>query len=685
MMFNTNRYCDNDCYETPRSKIPIPLQSSATQPTSICHTPKNLQFVPTPLSTKSEPTNVIEENKNKNKVISFNNSDVQFTLHLVKLILTNAKQMNANIPSKTSKYLNDTKQHKIVIKSMLMAPIISHLVKSCTNVKHIYQKKQNYIQLLTFFIDYFEQIYPQLIWPKAEQLIQNINLDKKSKKKCIQIPPKNISSIQKQHKSVNKPSNNQHNIETPKHFMNTDNNVNKEQVKNQKFEEFINKVNDIGNKFEILQKAANNNTTEICSKIKNIQHKQIEFDKKLNNKSNNKEKCYQNKIMNEWEKSHHHLGKKQQENIDLLQHQTEKFENIAQRIKNALKQTEDPKMFENRLNFITKQSKHLEQKLSQLQQSMIDKAKHLENSVKNAFEKYKEIENISDLISIGVSPHNIIGINNHNINENIIDQEERKLSFLYKMSESETGFNYDQKKIEIKNIIEEVLDCRHKIDYDEFNIKSLKSQINEMKLANKKENDDIIDIEDEDQFKKRIKNKIEKTMENIQNNNMSEIPPSLKVHWTDDKNEMKFIKEDDLNKLMTLKPGIARKYRKNNKQKNNFNTRFENENDLISFFDYDDINKPSIDNILQKAKKNVQMKTSEMKTLIEVSNEILQQPLPPQPNKTDNIIPNVKIIRRITRKPPELQFMNSKPIPPKRIIHKKKKKIKPKKKKKKKK
>ncbi len=78
---------------------------------------------------------------------------------------------------------------------MLMAPIISHLVKYCTNVKQIYQKKQNYVQLLTFFIDYFEQIYPRLTWPKAEQLIQQIDLCGNSKKKPIQIKHKNIPFV----------------------------------------------------------------------------------------------------------------------------------------------------------------------------------------------------------------------------------------------------------------------------------------------------------------------------------------------------------------------------------------------------------------------------------------------------------------------------------------------------------
>ena len=76
-------YFDNDVYETPRSKIPIPLGTSQTQPTSICHTPKQLQFIPTPLSTKSEPK--------KSNTLSFDdtvsNSELEFALDLVKLII----------------------------------------------------------------------------------------------------------------------------------------------------------------------------------------------------------------------------------------------------------------------------------------------------------------------------------------------------------------------------------------------------------------------------------------------------------------------------------------------------------------------------------------------------------------------------------------------------------------------
>eukprot|EP00483_Globobulimina_turgida_P002865 UN02870 len=120
---------------------------------------------------------------------------------------------------------------------------------------------------------------------------------------------------------------------------------------------------------------------------------------------------------------------------------------------------------------------------------------------------------------------------------------------------------------------------------------------------------------------------------------------------------MGFITEKDLNKLMTLKPGIARKYRQNNKfNRNNLNYNISINDDQMILFD-DKINEPSMQNILQKAKKNIQLKKSEIKTLKK------------QPN---NIRTNqVKIIHRTTLKPPELRF-NSKPIQPaKPIIYKK--------------
>ncbi len=55
-------------------------------------------------TTKSEPTQpIIESNQTNNKTITFSNSDVQFTLDLVKLILTvkyflhNSQSINHNI------------------------------------------------------------------------------------------------------------------------------------------------------------------------------------------------------------------------------------------------------------------------------------------------------------------------------------------------------------------------------------------------------------------------------------------------------------------------------------------------------------------------------------------------------------------------------------------------------------
>eukprot|EP00483_Globobulimina_turgida_P009990 UN10009 len=142
-------HCSDHVYETPRSKIPIPVQASQTQPTSIYHTPTPLKFASTPLTTKSEPNISVKRNNcnNHKETILFNNPDVQFALDLVKLILTNVIQLNRTISKNTLKYLNDSTQHKAVIESMLMAPIIAHLVKSCINAKKMYHRKQNYLQL----------------------------------------------------------------------------------------------------------------------------------------------------------------------------------------------------------------------------------------------------------------------------------------------------------------------------------------------------------------------------------------------------------------------------------------------------------------------------------------------------------------------------------------------------------
>ena len=243
-----------------------------------------------------------------------------------------------------------------------------------------------------------------------------------------------------------------------------------------------------------------------------------------------------------WEDSHHHLGKKQQENIDLLEHQTQKFEEISTRIQNALKQTEDPKIFESRLNFITKQTKYLEEKLDDVQQSMADKAVSLEKSVKCALNKYKEMENVSDLISIGVSPHNVLGIDGEMHNDDDgkekeqqrqreLDEDEKKLSFLYKMDESETGFNYERKKMEIKNIISDVLDCKHKIDKTEqqqHDARALKMRMDKLNYSCEQSKYEELDIEDDDQFMNRIRKRIQKTMSMIHEYTPKN-PPSLSV------------------------------------------------------------------------------------------------------------------------------------------------------------
>merc|ERR1712130_9840 len=663
----------------PRNKIPTPLtvqsepntikiikiknhsiqpiisnhSSHSTLPRTKSHSmhPVHHHSIPTPpknASIASQPFS-----KQRTKTMKANNSEVQFALDLVQLILTNVKQLNPKIPKKTLKCLNDTKQQKIVIESILNAPIIAHLVKSCICSKRNYQKQQNYLQLLSFFIDYFQQIYPNLIWPKAQRLILNIDNNTNQKKKLQQ---KNISTKVMEQTTKSQKKENEDNIETPNNAKSRKK-CNSDKKDEAKFDEFINKINEIGNKFEMLQNSTKDNKKEICQQIKNIQCKQQEFDKKLTNK-NNKNKSFKAQLTKNWEDSHHHLGKKQQENIDLLEHQTQKFENIAMRIQDALKQTEDPKIFQKRLNFITEQTKYLEQKLDEVQESMTNKAMNLEQTVKIALNKYKEMENMTDLISFGVSPHNVLRINDNIQNNKTskkeqierekekesetkkMNKEEQKLSFLYKMARSGTGFNYEQKKVEIKNIIKDVLECKHKIDHDQNreNVKTLKMKIK--KQLNTEQNDEVFEIEDDEQFMDRIKRRIQSTMTMIQNSTFN-APPSLKVHWNDDQKKMDFIKDDDLDKLMFLKPGIARKYRQNQK---------ENKNISVPPI-------PSIDNILQKATKN--MKTRKIKTLINASNEMLSPFISTKPIKGHNM----KIIRRTTQKPPELQF-HSKPIPP---------------------
>ena len=87
----------NDGYETPRNKIPIPLQSQhrfQTEPTSLYQTPRN--NIPTPLSIKSEPTTFSVE-RHIEIAPHNNDSDIQFALHLVQRIISVKQKSVQNI------------------------------------------------------------------------------------------------------------------------------------------------------------------------------------------------------------------------------------------------------------------------------------------------------------------------------------------------------------------------------------------------------------------------------------------------------------------------------------------------------------------------------------------------------------------------------------------------------------
>eukprot|EP01084_Bolivina_argentea_P269932 458877_1 len=532
----------SDEFETARLKIPIPTQSR-TQPTSVYQTPIASPMArTTPSSIKSQP---IESTKNI-KMATPTHSEIQFALHLVELILLNVKKLNAKIPSKILKCLNDKKQNKMVIESMLMAPILTHLIRSCISTN---KTQQNHHQLLSFFIDYFQQMYPQLIWPKTRHVMETMQTPIKHQM--------NISCRQ----SVEIPTPRDTNDDT-------------------KFEAFIAKVNAIGNRFDSLETCTNNSKREVCDKLKEIEHKQQELDHKLTRNNTN--------IVNEWEKSHHNLGKKQQQNIDVLQHQTQKFEDIAQRIQNALKQTEDPKIFESQLAFITQHTTDLERKLDDVHKAIANKANGFKQTVQVALDKYRQMQDVTDLISIGVSPLHTERKEKENDEQQHVDtirEEEKKLSFLNEISESDTGFNYHKKRIQIRNIMNDVVDCKYKID----------------------------------SFKTTTK-----------------CPPSLRVHWEKDTKRMHYIKERDLDKLMRLKRGVARKYRE--------------KTTLAPVFEYQ-IDKPSMDELIKRAKQRIQLKQAKTE---------------PMEKK------EAKVVRRTTTKPPELQFKSNPKPPPIRKVKRKK-------------
>ena len=356
---------------------------------------------------------------------------------------------------------------------------------------------------------------------------------------------------------------------------NIGNNVNKQ--KEDKFEQFVNKVNEVGDKFK-----ANNN---------NVKHN--------NNHS---------KIDKKWEETYNNLGKAQQENIDLLQHQAEQFEIISKRINNALNQTNDESIFQEKFSFITKQTKYLEDKLNDLQSSITKKANDLETNVKNALNKYKDMENISDLISVGIINDDP---DKDKDDHDVIMKDEEKLSFLYEISESNTGFNYNDKRNEIKNIINDVLDCKHKIDQiDKINIKKRSDSYQQKMNNNININDDIndVEIESDQQFMDRISNRIKSTVEMLEKYTPKIIEPSLNVHWKKDVKQLHFIPID------------------------------------------------------HKQESKPKSKSKSTKTL--KSNQ--KSKIQPKQCKHGKIKPKTNVVHRTTQRPPELQF-NSKPMSPPKI------------------
>ena len=405
---------DNDFgTETPRRRIPVPLQAQP-QPRPLHHTPLCKQRCEHSLSA---PNTTTKHKPPEKSVVGA--GELHFAERLIAMVLHGAQCLNDKISDQERQQLESLKDSKSTATSLMRAPILRHLVRSCMASNKAQCKATSQNQVISFFVEHFQRIFPLLTFPRVDHL--------QSQLEAASFPQKDLC-----------PTTATHSI-------------------GDSMDVFIEKVHAVGTR--LGQSVHRRPCTVRKPAVKPAAKERTD------------RKSHRD-LLKEWESSHHHLGKKQQENIDLLQYQTRQFEGIATRIHDALQQTENPQLFESKLQFITKQTQYLERQIDAAQHSMAEKAKSLEQTVKSALDKYREVEDIGTLVSSGVSPRNILGMDPPLERDDCqsvgaddkISEKEQELSFLNRMDQSRTGFDYEQKRKEIRNIIGDVLDCKLKID-----------------------------------------------------------------------------------------------------------------------------------------------------------------------------------------------------------------------------
>ncbi|ETO29133.1 hypothetical protein RFI_07993 [Reticulomyxa filosa] len=111
--------------------------------------------------------------------------------------------------------------------------------------------------------------------------------------------------------------------------------------------------------------------------------------------------------------------------------------------------------------------------MTEMEESLEKHTEELGKRVQNSIIKFRDIENTGDLINAGVSPNLFIA----NFQPVVLFTFFFLVPFSNKQEEKEAvattqeakkgewiGFNYEQKRTEIKGLIEQLLDCANEVD-----------------------------------------------------------------------------------------------------------------------------------------------------------------------------------------------------------------------------
>ena len=530
--FGSKKTIKQEMNETPKI---IKKEKDISQ--SLYATPKHRNVIPNPipLTSRSEPTNTnnddlffeisnvknvlneIRQTRNDNNNDNNNdikkdvkikhkvNDHVMYAYNQMQLIVNQIIELNPMVSSQILKQFKDKKHQINIVKSILKVPFIMNMIKTSQN------DKKQYFELIKFFIDYYSQLYPDLNIPKTNTIISDTNNDNgmhnPSQKATLQLTPNeikknnNTKAVKKETVPVSNDDEKEtiqgNNIKGVDIKMLDDLLAKMEMIQNKTFNmqqnnfdyqqninnERIKWENEKRKEVESLHKQQYqliNQTTQLLNAIHKLSANSINVNNTgntSNNNNNNNNMVYNDEMKNDKMK------------LNRLRNEAKELENVTTRIESALDKIENPKFFQKRINHLTKQTLALQNELNNVEHVMTSKAKDLENTVANTFNKFHEMNNTAQLISAGVNP-SILPYSNNNDNNNnnvdtttpIVDEIESKMSFLNEFKVSSTGFDYDKKKKEIKNLIQQVCDIRNDIEIDNIHANTMEFYMPTIKL-----------------------------------------------------------------------------------------------------------------------------------------------------------------------------------------------------------